>query len=69
MVIAFMMVTLAVLVYALSLPKTFKFDFNTVGASNLDGYCLANAIISFYLAGVIAICLIIGLVCKISAIN
>ena len=69
MLIAFMIVTTAVLVYALVLPKTLKYDFSVAGASNLDVYCLANAIISFYLAGVVAICLIIGLVRKISAIN
>jgi len=69
MLIAFMIVTTAVLVYALALPRTLKYDFSEAGASNLDVYCLANAIISFYLAGVVAICLIIGLVRKISAIN
>lgn len=57
--------------YIFALPKKLVFGFNPAMdiSTNLDNYCLINAIISFYLAGILAITVFIGVIRKVSVVN
>jgi len=57
--------------YLLTLPSELDFGFDPANDSstNLDSYCMINAIISFYLAGILAIMVVVGVIRKVTVIN